>query len=145
MEHEEQAPASDSEAPSNRTLKKRVLIGLLVLAACEGVVMVFVPEVAQTGSAAQLASTLPFLFLILLWCHYDAADHDFSLGRLMAVSLVLFMAIAFPIYLFRSRGFFSGLKTLALACLFLGALAATATIAAIPAYLIGSSLGIVVE
>ena len=145
MEHEEQTPAPASEAPSNRTLKKRVLIGLLVLAACEGIVMMFLPEVGQLRSVAQLVPALPFLFLILLWCHYDAADHNFSLGRIMTSSLILFMAIAFPIYLFRSRGFFSGLKTLALACLFLGALAATATIAAIPAYLIGSSLGIIVK
>jgi len=137
MEQQGQIQVLDADTPSHRKHKKLVLTGLLLHAACSGGVAVLLPAAIQMGSVGQIGFVVVGLFLILLWCHYDAADQVFSLSSTMAVALVLLMVFAFPIYLFRSRGLLPGLKALILACLFFAAMFATAAIPSFLAYLIG--------
>ena len=51
------------------------------------------------------------------WCYYDARERRVLLTRTMKVSLVLVPPLAFPCYVFKSRGS-SGFRTLGLAVLF---------------------------
>ena len=137
MEEQERTRVLDADTPSHRKHKRLVLIGLLLHAMCFGVVAVFLPAAMQMSSIGQIIFGFACLLLTLLWCHYDAVDQHFSLSRTMAVSLVLLMVIAFPIYLLRSRGMLPGLKALILACLFFAAMVATASIPSFVAYFIG--------
>jgi hypothetical protein len=43
--------------------------------------------------------------LALAWCSFDAREKDFYIGRLNRWLLVLFFALGFPLYLFRTRGY----------------------------------------
>lgn len=59
--------------------------------------------------------------LILWWTLLDARQHGYSVGKMMRIGLILFTFIAFPIYVFQSRGI-AGFKLLLLSILFFSAM-----------------------
>ena len=98
--------------------KRRILVWLLVYAGLFGVVLVFLDE---SNRLIDFLSGLPVLVLGIAWCHVDAEQHDYRMGRIMRVSLILLFGLAFPIYLLRTRGL-NGLVTLGLTVLFAAAM-----------------------
>jgi len=100
--------------------KRRILMMLLAYAGLLGVISIFMPE--DDGMLGFVVG-LPILVLTVVWCHVDADQHDHVIGKFMLFSLVLILLLAFPIYIFQTRGL-TGLKTLALAGLFVTAMAA---------------------
>lgn len=103
--------------PKHYCKRKRLfLIGILVLSACSGVITVYLPD---NNCIMDYIIGLPCLFLIFAWCHYDALEHGCFMSRSMRICLVIFVFVAFPVYIFKSRGN-NGFKALALSLLFVG-------------------------
>ena len=135
--------ALDVEVDSNYAKPKRVaLVALLLCSACIGGISVFLPDDPAIDRLTDYLFGLPLVFLVLGWCHYDALDKHYIMSRSMRFCLLLLLGIAFPIYLFRSRGI-AAFKALALSVLFLGLMVLTAILAAMPCYGVGYLLGIV--
>jgi hypothetical protein len=84
---------------------------------------------------------LPALVLAISWCHVDADEQEYAMGKLMRLSLIFIFGLAFPIYILRTRGFV-GFKTLGLALLFVAAMFAcvfaTGFVTGYIAYLFGA-------
>jgi hypothetical protein len=145
MEEGKQIPGSDGIARIHRDEKRWILIGLLVSGAIFGAVFPFLPESQQElFSSANLSISVAFFLALLAWCYYDASGLGFLLSKLTILSLILVAPVAFPVYLFKTRGARRGLKALSLACLFLGAWYLVTVIAGFVASLVGYSLGIIV-
>jgi hypothetical protein len=121
-------------------IKRNILIALLLYVACLGGIGVFLPE---NPSVDRLLFVLgiPTLFVLLAWCHCDARERCYEMSMPMRICLVLLFAVAFPIYVFKSRGL-GGFKAIGLAILFTCAMAVTAIVASIACAGIGIALGI---
>jgi hypothetical protein len=112
----EAGPSSDDFAKR----KQRIMIMLLGYAVLLGLVYAVVwgeEGPVEDDPAVDFVVFLPLLILSVLWCHADANERNHRIGRFMGLALVFLFGVAFPIYLFRTRGI-SGFKTLGLATLF---------------------------
>lgn len=118
------------------------MITLLVLAAANGGIIAFLPEESAAFDIIEFAAGLVMLILITSWCYYDAVQRQIPLSRGMRVWLVLFFAVAFPIYLFKSRGF-GGFRGLAHAAVFLCAMVGTLFLAGVSCSFMGSFFGVI--
>ena len=83
-------------------------------------------ERAVTGrvellSTFGLVETAVLLVVLFWWFHLDKAEHGHQAGKLMNAGVLVFAAIALPVYFIRSRGWQRGTRTTAFALLFLGA------------------------
>jgi len=83
-------------------------------------------ERAMTGrvellSSYGLAETVLTLVALFWWFHLDKAEHGYRAGRLMNAAVLVFAAIALPIYFIRSRGWKQGGIAIVAALVFLGA------------------------
>jgi hypothetical protein len=125
---------------SYRKKKKLILFGLLFFSAVFGVALLFITEDSPIAQVTEWFFSLLFLFLILGWCHYDALDKGYRISKHMRVFLVLFYPLAFPIYLFKSRGL-GGFKSLMFAILYAGLMVFTSVFAGLSVYGIGRLLG----
>ncbi|WP_029247979.1 hypothetical protein [Schlesneria paludicola] len=81
--------------------KRRIVVWLFVYSAALGAIYCFLP--AGDRLIDGLAS-LPISILALSWCSADANERGRGFGKLASTTLVLFFVVAFPIYLFRTRG-----------------------------------------
>ena len=84
-------------------------------------------ERAMTGrvellSSYGLAETALTLVALFWWFHLDKAEHHYHAGKLMNAGVLIFAAIALPIYLIRSRGWKRGGSAIGLALVFLCAM-----------------------
>lgn len=119
--------------------KRGILFMLLVYSVILGIISVFLPEDDQ--GLGYLVSG-PFLILGVWWCFTDASEHDYSIGWMMRILLVLMFAIGFPLYIFRTRGI-AGFKTLGLAVLLVAIMAVCAGLTAATTMILGDALGLV--
>ena len=69
----------------------------------------------ESYSHWEIGETLVALALIFWWYHVDKAEHGYQAGPLMNGGMLLVMAVAMPIYLFRSRGWKRGAIAVAIA------------------------------
>ena len=99
-EHERE---DDPEDNPYRRYKRFSLVGLVIWAACLGVLVSLVGE-GSSSVALDLIIGLSFAFLLLFWCHADALERGGQLGRIMTFALVLVGVIAFPLYILKTRG-----------------------------------------
>ncbi|HET7362717.1 MAG TPA: hypothetical protein VFJ70_04000 [Burkholderiales bacterium] len=74
-------------------------------------------EPFSTYGLVEMAVSLVVLFW---WYHVDKAEHAYRAGKLMNSGVLLLAVIALPVYFIRSRGWQRGMRTTALALLFLG-------------------------
>jgi len=88
--------------------KRAMLVWLCIYSGILGPIMVFMPE--QETMLDTLVS-LPLLVLGIAWCHFDARQRNFRLGRAWTLFLVFLSIIAFPAYISRTRGI-RGIKTI---------------------------------
>ena len=82
-------------------------------------------ERAMTGrvellSSYGLAETALTLVALFWWFHLDKAQHGYRAGKLLNAGVLVFAAIALPIYFVRSRGWRHGGIAIAVALIFLG-------------------------
>ena len=82
-------------------------------------------ERAMTGGVELLSSyglveTALTLIALFWWFHLDKAERNYSAGKLMNAGVLVFAAVALPIYFVRSRGWRKGGVAIALALVFLG-------------------------
>lgn len=68
--------------------------------------------------------TVPIYIMVLSWCYADANERGRQLSKGESTSLILFFIVAFPIYLFRTRGI-RGFQTLMLSLLVMAGMFAT--------------------
>ncbi|MBI5528730.1 MAG: hypothetical protein HY897_20565 [Deltaproteobacteria bacterium] len=111
--------------------KRRILVALVLYAAFLGVVgilMGFLPKDARSPNMISAIAVLPALILAILWCDADARHRGHKIGSVARLGLVFCFVVAFPVYVFRSRGL-SGFKTLGLAMLFIAAMIGCAFVA----------------
>lgn len=133
---------ANHSTPRSSNRKRRISIALLAYAAFLGIICIFLPEDDQV---LDLLVTLPMLILAVAWCHADANQRDHVMGGFMRISLVLLFAIAFPVYVFQTRGL-SGFKTLMLTFLFgVAMFACLMATALLGDFIMCSTFGTVVE
>jgi hypothetical protein len=73
----------------------------------------------ETWSTFGLAETGISVVLLFWWYHLDKAERDFTASRLMNAGVLVFAAIALPVYFVRTRGWKRGGVTVAVAAAFL--------------------------
>ncbi len=73
----------------------------------------------ETLSTYGLVETALSLIALFWWFHLDKADHGYRAGKLMNAGVLIFAAVALPIYFIRSRGWKRGGMAIAWAAGFL--------------------------
>ena len=81
--------------------KRRILWALFIVATLIGVWVGYFPDL---DGSTEVAMNLALLIPALWWCFTDADQRGFRLGAIHSIFLVLAFVIAFPVYLFRTRG-----------------------------------------
>lgn len=108
-------PKDTAKGISDSVRRKRsVLLKLLAYSGLIGIISVLFPN---TNGVPGSLFGLPALVLGITWCHLDANQREYSLGKLMRLGLIFMFVIVFPFYLFRTRGL-KGITTLAQTILF---------------------------
>ena len=102
----------------NVSRKRGILLKLLIYSGLLGIVSVFLQN---HNSVLSYLLRLPALILGITWCHVDANQRGYSMGKLMRLGLIFIFVVVFPLYLFRTRGL-KGIKTLVQAILFVTAM-----------------------
>ena len=124
--------------------KHRILSMLLGYSALSGVFLVISlllnPE--DKPSLMNIVIQIPSIALMLWWCLVDADQHNHRVGKIMRIGLILLPIVAFPIYIFQTRGI-AGFKTLLLAVLFLAAMSVCMGVTAGVAAFIGLMSGFI--
>jgi hypothetical protein len=104
--------------------KRRILYVLFVAATIVGLWVGYSPGMdGSTEVALHLALLIPALW----WCFTDADQRGFRIGAIHSILLVLAFLIAFPVYLFRTRGL-AGFKTVGVTVLCALAMLGCATV-----------------
>ncbi len=98
--------------------KRRILMFLFAYAAALGAIVCFLPE---DGDVLEFIVGLPLLILGIWWCHTDAAQHAFEIGRFTRLLLFLVFFLGLLLYFFQTRGI-RGVFPLAYSILLVGAL-----------------------
>ena len=98
-------------------------LALIVLAALSLVMPAI--ERAMTGQVAVLSNyglveTALSIIALFCWFHLDKAEHNYRAGKLLNAGVLVFAALALPIYLVRSRGWKRGGMAILWALVFLG-------------------------
>jgi len=60
------------------------------------------------------------LVALFWWFHLDKAEHNYRAGKLMNAGVLIFAALALPVYFVRSRGWKRGGIAIVWALVFLG-------------------------
>ena len=128
---------SKIETTSYRKHKRSCLIGMLILSACSGVISGWCPDY---NVIIDFIICVPFLFLNYAWCHYDALEQGYFMSKIMRICIVLFLFVAFPVYIFKTRGL-GGFKTLGFSLLFVGASIVTSILSGLSSYFVKYLIG----
>ena len=133
METDARESIEEGGSPKDPTRRKKRLClwALMVLGVLLGFLMVFVEEGSNQDSVIGFLFGVIFTLFVLFWCHYDAWDRGFKLGRGLALTIVLLMVVGLPVYFFRSRGASEGWLACLKAILFLLLIMLIAVIAAL--------------
>lgn len=128
--------SNSSYSPQNiyRRNKNRCLKVIVGIALVVGFFYALLPEDSGWLTIIDIVCRIGFLLLVLLWCVYDSFERKSPITKKMSVCLFLLFGIAFPYYIFRTRGFKGGFKTLGLVLVFL--------IVVIAAVFIGGIIGL---
>jgi len=130
LEPDYAVPASSEDADrigpdSYRKHKRLALAGALLTVVCSGAAFGLFGSTesdffayTDTEQLINLVGMGLFSLFIFFWCYCDALERQYPLSKTMKICLVAILAIAFPVYAFRSRGL-AGFKTLGWAILFL--------------------------
>jgi hypothetical protein len=108
---------------SRRRLARPKALALIMLA-----VLSFIAPLAERWATGRvepfsnygLAEMALSLVILFWWYHVDKAEHAYQAGKLMNAGVLLLAVVALPVYFIRSRGWQRGIRTTALALLFLG-------------------------
>ncbi len=103
-------------------MRKDKAAALIALAAISLVMPAL--ERAMTGrvdllSTYGIVETALSLIALFWWFHLDKAEHNYRAGKVMNAGVLIFAAIALPIYFVRSRGWQRGGIAIAWAAVFL--------------------------
>ncbi len=118
--------------------KRRIILMLLAYSTFLGIVEGIFPD---TDAPTNFVVSLPLLILGVSWCFTDAAEHNFRVGRVTSLLLILFLALGLPIYLLRTCGF-GAFKTLALTLCLIGVMLACTVVAAFVTAYGGKAVGL---
>jgi len=104
-------------------MPKRKVAALIALAAISFAMPAI--ECAMTGQVALLSNyglteTVLSLVALFWWFHLDKAEHNYRAGKLMNAGVLIFAALALPVYFVRSRGWKRGGIAIVWALVFLG-------------------------
>lgn len=113
-----------------RKKKNRTLKWLLSYSVVVGAVGFFFPEDDWT---LDVIIEFPTVILMNHWCYLDASERSRRLSTLTKLALVFAFFLAFPIYLFRTRGL-AGFRALALSMLFFVAMIACSMAGGLASY-----------
>lgn len=113
VESDTQVPQDTEKGNSPRSC----LILILGVSAVWGFCMGLLPEGSDILYFLDYAAPIALLVCALIWCTLDSSRYDFFLTRRWYLFLLAFFAVAFPYYLFVTRGL-AGLKTMAYALVF---------------------------
>jgi hypothetical protein len=102
--------------------KSLALIALAVISFASPAIERAVTGRVDMLSSYGLAETALSLVALFWWFHLDKAERDYRAGKLMNAGVLVFAAIALPIYFVRSRGWKKGAIAVGLAAVFLGAM-----------------------
>jgi hypothetical protein len=101
--------------PYNYKQRKRtILLLLLGWAMVTGACNVLLGGGAPT---TDFLLSIPSVILSVAWCYVDASEHEHRIRNLMRLALIFLFPIAFPVYLFQTRGV-AGFKALGWTLLF---------------------------
>jgi len=109
MNAQNEPEASSSSEQTNSTLP--CLLCMLTVSALWGFCSGFLPE--NSSFLVFLTNAAPILLLscAVIWCYLDSCRYDTFLHRKFYLCLFLCFAVAYPYYVFRTRGL-SGFITL---------------------------------
>lgn len=127
---------SEGEVIDYAAKKRRIVLMLLAYSAILGVIGVFLPD---EESPLDYIVGLPILILGMAWCFVDAEERDHRIGKLMQLALIFFFVVAYPLYLFQTRGI-RGFLTLGLAMVLVAVMAACAFSTGYATILVGDVL-----
>lgn len=107
----------DTQNTEKSGSSRSCLVLILGVSAVWGFCLGLLPEESDLLYFVDYAAPIALLVCALIWCTLDSSRHDFFLTRRWYLSLLAFFAVAFPYYLFVTRGL-AGLKTMAYAVVF---------------------------
>jgi len=96
--------SSDPTAAGCARKKRRVILILYGLGVVFGVLDTLFADLASYGPASEVLGALSIILGISLWCHYDASQRDYTIGRALRLAILLILLVGFPVYAFRTRG-----------------------------------------
>lgn len=79
------------EISDNVRRKRSILLKLLAYSGLMGIISVLFPN---SNGVLDYLFGLPALILDITWCHLDANQREFSLGKLMRLGLIFMFVIA---------------------------------------------------
>lgn len=129
---------SDTETPQNTETPENTekgnssrscLILILAVSAVWGFCIGLLPDESNILYFVDYAAPIAMLVCALVWCTVDSARYDFFLTRRWYLFLLAFFVVAFPYYIFVTRGL-AGLKIIAYALVFVAICAALLFISA---------------
>lgn len=89
--------------------KTIVLIIGLILMVINISLSIFITEGSSIEQILNIFFVIGFNFLMLLWCSYDSTERGEKISSKFVLMMVLFGIFTLIYYLFRTRGFSSGL------------------------------------
>lgn len=92
-----------------RKPKTIVLITGLILMAINISLPIFITEGSNIEQILNIVFVIGFNLLMLLWCFYDSIEGGEQINSKFVLMIVLFGIFTLVYYLFRTRGFSSGL------------------------------------
>ena len=111
--------------------KKGILVKILAYCVFAGFISGLLTE---ANPVLEFLIGLPVTILIFTWCLNDAIQRDRRIGKVMRIGLILFGYVAFPIYIFQTRGFIKGIETLIIASIFFAVMIALVALGMLPTY-----------
>lgn len=113
VESDREGPQSTEKGNSSRSC----LILILGVSAVWGFCLGLLPDGSDILYFVDYAAPIALLVCALVWCTIDSARYDFFLTRRWYLFLLAFFVVAFPYYIFVTRGL-AGLRIMAYALVF---------------------------
>ena len=113
-----QAISEQNQLTDSRRSKRKCLIALVAIMTGFGLIAGMLPEDEVTARLIECLMILAIAFVVLIWCHVDAGEQNFTISFRLSLLILLALIIGFPYYIFITRKNGPVLKTLILAALF---------------------------